>query len=71
MAHLRVYVRPFLGEKYACGLSLLWFTGDYSATTVNISEKPVVSIFFGKGDYMGYRMITFEIKPAENVAEGE
>lgn len=23
------------------------------------------AIIFGKGDYMGYRMITFEIRPAE------
>ena len=44
---------------------------DYDVLTEKYTEPGTYkAILFGKGDYMGYQMITFEIKPAAAPAEG-
>ena len=39
---------------------------DYDVLSERYTEPGTYkAILFGKGDYMGYQMVTFEIKPAE------
>nr|AHF24745.1 hypothetical protein [uncultured bacterium Contig12] len=45
---------------------------DYDVLSEKYTEPGTYkAILFGKGDYMGYQMISFEIRPAEVPAEGE
>ena len=62
--------KPIITVSY--GGTELKIHEDYDVLSERYTEPGTYkAILFGKGDYMGYQMITFEIKPAEAPAEGE
>ena len=60
---------PLVTVSY--GGTELKFHEDYDVLSEKYTEPGTYkAILFGKGDYMGYQMITFEIKPASDSSEG-